>query len=247
MAASLEVKGLTLRFGGVTALDGVDLSVGAGEVVGLIGPNGSGKTSLFNVLTGNFKAEGSVLLDGRDLPGRPEQIAKSGVSRTFQNLQFASRLSVFENIRAARHARAHWRETVWQTRTSQRAEREDLLGILGLLGLAEKAWDMPESLTLVEFRHLEIARVIAADASLVLLDEPAAGMTPAETDRITATIAAHLLPNRSAIVIEHKMGLIGALCSRVAVLDAGRKIADGPLADVLNTREVRRSYFGEVA
>jgi ABC-type branched-subunit amino acid transport system ATPase component len=249
MAAALEVAGLTVDFGGVVALDRVDLSLAPGEVLGLMGPNGSGKTTLLNALSGHVAPDGvGIRLDGREIAGTaPHRIAALGVARTFQTLRLLFRLSVYENLRAATHARAPWTEAVWQPPTARRHERERLLSLLALFGLAGKADETPAALTLVEMRHLEIARVLAREPRLVLLDEPAAGMTPAETDRIAATIADAVLPGRSAIVIEHKPELVAALCPRIAVLDAGRTIADGPARAVLASDPVRRSYFGAVA
>lgn len=246
MAAAVEIAGLTLRFGGVSALRGLDLALTPGETVGLIGPNGSGKTSLFNVVTGHHAPDaGRIRLNHREISGMsPNRIAGLGVARTFQNLRLLRRLSIRENLRAARHAAAPWLETLWQSPAARRLERERLTELLDLFGLAEVAEEMPDSLTLVQMRQLEIARVLAAKPQLVLLDEPAAGMTPAETDGIAAAIAEHLLPGRSAIIIEHKLNLVTALCPRIAVLDAGRKIADGIAADVLSSSDVRRSYFG---
>ncbi|ETX30812.1 ABC transporter ATP-binding protein [Roseivivax isoporae] len=246
MAAALEVAGLTCRFGGVTALDRVDLALARGEALGLIGPNGSGKTSLLNVVSGHHAPEtGSVRLGGREIAGLPsDRIATLGVARTFQTPRVLTRLTVFENLRAARHARAPGIEMLWQARAARRRERERLLSLLALFGLEGKAHDMPDALTLMELRELEIARVLAADPALILLDEPAAGMTEAETDRLARTVATHLLPGRSAIIIEHKVTFVTALCKRIAVLDAGRKIADGRATDVLAGSAVRQSYFG---
>ncbi|PWJ13825.1 ABC transporter ATP-binding protein [Jannaschia seohaensis] len=246
MAAALEITGLTRRFGGLTALDGIDLTVEPGESLGLIGPNGSGKTSVFNLLTGHLAADaGSIRLSGREIAGLPSaRIVRLGVARTFQNLRVLKRLTVYENLRAARHAAAPALESLWQSRAARRAERDAVMALLALFGLEDRAHDTSDSLTLMELRELEIARVMAADPALVLLDEPAAGMTAAETDRIGETIATHLLPGRSAIVIEHKIRFLTALCPRLAVLNAGRKIADGPSSAVLDDAAVRDSYFG---
>ena len=247
----LDVERLVRKFGAVEALAGLDLSVGDGESVGLIGPNGSGKTTLFNVVTGVYPpTSGNVRLEGRDIgASKPDRIVNSGVARTFQNLRIFERLTVFENVWAAQHRRADvaMRELVFARRPAERARREEVDGLLELTGLADRRDALAGGLPLPDQRRLELARALARRPRLLLLDEPAGGMTPAETEQMIRLIRDIAIPARACIVIEHKMEMIRNLCDRVCVLDFGRKIAEGSPEAVLRDDRVIEAYIGREA
>lgn len=244
MAAALEVSGLTLRFGGLTALESLDLSLARGAVLGLAGPNGSGKSSLVNVLTGHYRAEGRILLDGSEIGHLPPHArARLGILRSFQAPRLYRRLTIAENLRAGRHAL----RPLWQSRAERRREDADLRAALALFGLTARPDDLPDRLTPFDLRLLELARAHLAAPRLLLLDEPAAGATRAEVARLARVMADHLLPGRSAILIEHRLDLLEALCGRVMVLRAGRRLAEGPTGATLARPEVRELLTGEVA
>ena len=247
----LDVKRLARKFGAVEALAGLDFSVREGESVGLIGPNGSGKTTLFNVVTGVYPAtSGSVHLGGRDIgASKPDRIVNLGVARTFQNLRIFERLTVFENVWAAQHRRADvsLRELMFANRAAEQARREEIDGLLELAGLADRRDTLAGGLPLPDQRRLELARALARRPRLLLLDEPAGGMTPAETEQMVRLICDIAIPGRTCIVIEHKMELIRILCDRVCVLDFGRKIAEGSPDAVLRDERVIEAYIGREA
>lgn len=249
MAAALSVRGVRLAFGGVVALDGVDLEVASGGVVGLIGPNGSGKTSVVNVVSGLYRPDaGRVLVAGRDVTGAGARAAvRAGLARTFQNLRFYGRMTVRQNLQAACDATAPWHHALWIGPAARRAQDAHLREQLAVFGLAARIDDTLDRLTLVEQRHLEIARALACAPDLLLLDEPAAGMNPGETKALVRLLAERVLPGRSVLVIEHKIGLVAALCTEVAVMQAGRVIAQGAPDAVLSDRDVRRVFIGEAA
>ncbi len=244
----LSVDGLSLSFGGVAALSGLDLAVAEGEVLGLIGPNGSGKTTLFNVVTGVYRPDaGRVLLRGEDVTGgSPPEIMCRGVGRTFQNLRIFRRMSVRDNVRAAQHGLAGGgvRGLVGLRRAAERRRRREAERLLEAVGLADRGDDLAGCLPLPGQRRLELARALARAPALLLLDEPAGGMTPAETIEMGRLIRELALPGRSCIVIEHKIDLISELCGRLCVLDFGRRIADGPPREVLRESAVRAAYLG---
>ena len=244
----LEIERLVHTFGALEALAGLDLSVGEGDRVGLIGPNGSGKTTLFNVITGVYTPTGgSVRLEGRDLGGsKPDRIVNRGVARTFQNLRIFERMTVFENVWAAQHRRGDvaWRELLFAGGSAERRRRGEVDYLLERTGLADRRDLLAGGLPLPDQRRLELARALARAPRLLLLDEPAGGMTPAETGQMIGLIREVAMPGRTCIVIEHKMEMIRELCDRVCVLNFGRKIAEGSPAAVLRDDAVIEAYIG---
>lgn len=247
--AALSMRKLRLAFGGVVALDGVDLDLARGGVLGLVGPNGSGKTSVVNVVSGLYRPdEGRVAVGGFDITGAGARAAvRAGVARTFQNLRFYGRMTLRENLQAACDATAPWHHAFWIAPAVRRAQEARLREQLAVFGLAGRVDDTLDRLTLVEQRLLEIARALACSPDLLLLDEPAAGMTPRETKHLERVLAERVLPGRSVLLIEHKIGLVAALCSEVGVMQAGRVIARGAAAEILADRDVRRVFTGEAA
>ena len=236
----LELERVSRSFGGVEALADVSLRVSAGEVVGLIGPNGSGKTTLLNVVTGISPAErGRVRFDGRDVTTlRTDRIAALGLVRTFQTPRILHRMTVLENLAAALYAGSA------KVRRLRAGDRDRLRALLDECGLGDRDRELASTLTLPEQRRLELVRTLVTDPKLVLLDEPAGGMTPAETGDMARLIAEVAAKGRTCIVIEHKIDLISSLCERICVLDFGRVIADGETAAVLADEAVLDAYLG---
>ena len=236
----LEVDRVSRSFGGVAALSEVSLRITAGELVGLIGPNGSGKTTLLNVITGISPAEsGRVRFDGRDVTHlRPDRIALLGLARTFQTPRVLHRMTVLQNLAAALFAGST------RVRKLGAADRDRLLGLLDDCGLGGRAGELASQLTLPEQRRLELVRTLVTDPKLILLDEPAGGMTPTETWEMARLIEEVAAVGRACIVIEHKIDMISALCERICVLDFGRVIADGTTAEVLEDEAVLEAYLG---
>jgi ABC-type branched-subunit amino acid transport system ATPase component len=253
--ALLDVSSLSMVFGGLCALDGFDLTVARGEIVGLIGPNGSGKTTLFNLITGLYRAtSGRMAFDdgGVDLVGKPAHaITALGVARTFQNQRLFNQMSVLENVLVGMHCRTRAGPAgALLALPSASAERgrsiERGLELLAFFGerLLPRAQDRADALSYANRRRLEIARALATDPKLLLLDEPAAGMNPTEKRELMQDIGRIRDRGVTVLVIEHDMGLIQGTCERVVVLDHGVKIAEGAFGTVRRNPVVLEAYLG---
>jgi branched-chain amino acid transport system ATP-binding protein len=250
-AELLSARGVAKNFGGVKALADVDFTIRHGEIYGLIGPNGAGKTTLFNVLTGIYARDGGeFVFDGGPLDDlKPNQVAERGIARTFQNIRLFANLSALENVMIGRHVRTH--ATVWgavtrnaATRAEEKAIEARAYELLRYVGVSERAHDLAKHLPYGFQRRLEIARALATDPKLLALDEPAAGMNATETaslDRLLRTIRSD---GTTILLIEHDMKLVMGVCDRVLVLDYGRKIAEGPAAEVRANPAVIAAYLG---
>ena len=244
MGAALRIEGLTLRFGGVTALDGLSLSLAPCTVLGLAGPNGSGKSSLINALTGHHPCDGTIYLGTRRIDRlSPADRARLGITRTFQSPRAYRRMSVLENLQAARHAQM----PLFRLPASRRRDMAQLRETLSRFGLSARADALPDSLTPFELRLLELARAAISGARLLLLDEPAAGATEAEVAQISHLLAQYLIPERTVILIEHRLDLLAERCSEILVLQAGRVLAQGAPAQVFDQPSVRDCLMGEPA
>jgi len=249
---ALALEGLTMRFGGVTAIDGLTLAVPAKKITGLIGPNGAGKTTVFNVITGFYRPEaGRVTLAGRDLSGLPPQrICALGVARTFQNIRLFNQGTVLENVMVGCHVRRRcrwWMAPLFLPAfvREEKAIRHKALAILERLNLAHLAGENAASLPYGAQRRLEIARALATDPVFLLLDEPAAGMNPQESQdlvRFIEEVRADF--DLTVLMIEHDMRVVMGVCSHIWVLDYGRLIADGGPAEIRRHPEVIAAYLG---
>ncbi|MGW2614517.1 ABC transporter ATP-binding protein [Streptomyces sp. NPDC001500] len=246
----LEARGVTMRFGGLTAVRDVDLTVNTGEIVGLIGPNGAGKTTFFNCLTGLYvPTEGKVSYKGTVLPPKPHLVTSAGIARTFQNIRLFANMTVLENVLVGRHTRT--KEGLWSAllrgpgfRKAEAASRERAMELLEFIGLAHKADHLSRNLPYGEQRKLEIARALASEPGLLLLDEPTAGMNPQETRATEELIFAIRDQGIAVLVIEHDIRFIMNLCDRVAVLVQGEKIVEGPAEVVQADERVIAAYLG---
>lgn len=247
----LEARGVTMRFGGLTAVRSVDLQVNAGEIVGLIGPNGAGKTTFFNCLTGLYiPTEGTVSYKGTVLPPKPHLVTKVGIARTFQNIRLFSNMTVLENVLVGRHTRT--KEGLWSAllrgpgfKKAEAASEARAMELLEFIGLEHKAQHLAKNLPYGEQRKLEIARALASDPGLLLLDEPTAGMNPQETRAAEELIFAIRDMGIAVLVIEHDMRFIFNLCDRVACLVQGEKLIEGTAAEVQGDERVIAAYLGE--
>jgi branched-chain amino acid transport system ATP-binding protein len=247
----LSLNGITRRFGGLIAVDGVDLAVAKGGVTAVIGPNGAGKTTLFNIISG-FQAPnaGRIVFDGIDITGHPpEAIAAAGVVRTFQLVQLFQNLSVLENVKVGSHL--HTTGGLWsavlrlpRTRAAERALEARARELLAFVGLDAAADEEANALAYGQQRLLEIARSLAVGPRLLLLDEPAAGLSVEETRRLAAAIRTIAERGTTVLLIEHDMKLVMNTADTVAVLDFGRKIAEGPPETVREDAAVIAAYLG---
>ena len=253
--ALLSCSGLSVRFGGLVALDALDLEVRSGAILGLIGPNGSGKTTLFNVITGVYRAAGGrAQFSGQDLAGMtPQRIYAAGVTRTFQRSRLALPLSVFDNVMIGNHRRLH--HGLWFNlfrRSDLRREFESNLAKARALvatfsaRLAGRMFDAAGAFSMIDRRRIEICRALVSAPRLLLLDEPSAGMTHEETRELMDDLLAvrSRLPGLAIVIIEHEMNVIARVCERCAVLNYGRKIAEGSYAQVAADRQVQIAYLG---
>jgi branched-chain amino acid transport system ATP-binding protein len=247
----LELSGLTIRFGGLTAVSGLELAVDEGSLAALIGPNGAGKTTAFNVITGVYApSQGRVRFAGREIAGlRPHAISRLGIARTFQNIRLFRGLSALDNVRAAavgaqRSGRRDLlRGPAWRAREREVAQRARAL--LERLGLGASAGVRADALPYGEQRRLEIARALASGPRLLLLDEPAAGMNPAEKQalrELVRRLRAEL--SLTIVLIDHDVQFVMDLCDKIAVLDHGEKIAEGPPEAVRSDSRVIEAYLG---
>ncbi|MBU6536449.1 ABC transporter ATP-binding protein [Streptomyces mayonensis] len=247
----LDARGVTMRFGGLTAVNNVDLTVSSGEIVGLIGPNGAGKTTFFNCLTGLYiPTEGEVRYKNRVLPAKSFKVTAAGIARTFQNIRLFSNMTVLENVLVGRHTRT--KEGFWSAvlrgpgfHKAEKASRERALELLEFVGLSAKADHLARNLPYGEQRKLEIARALASEPGLLLLDEPTAGMNPQETRATEELVFAIRDQGIAVLVIEHDMRFIFNLCDRVAVLVQGQKLVEGDSATVQGDERVIAAYLGE--
>ncbi len=251
--ALLEVKNLGISFGGLRAVDQFEINIKKGQLYGLIGPNGAGKTTIFNMLTGVYKpTDGIIKLDGEDLVGKKTiEINKAGIARTFQNIRLFSQQSVLDNVKIGLHNQYKYSTLTGilrlpKYRKMERKMNEKAMELLKVFELDDKADFLAPNLPYGEQRKLEIARALATNPKLLLLDEPAAGMNPNETIELMDTIR-FVRDNfdMTVLLIEHDMKLVSGICEELTVLNFGQVLAQGKTKDVLNNPEVIKAYLGE--
>ena len=252
MSTILEAKGVCKYFGGLKAVEAVDMKVEQGDIFGIIGPNGAGKTTFFNICSGMYApTKGEIWLSGENISRlRPEQIAKKGMARTFQNIQLFKYMSVLENVKIGFHNRTKTRmaDAILHTKTFKRDEEfavEKGIEVLKKVGLSEFQDTMAGNLAYGIQRKVEIARALALDPTILLLDEPAAGMNPNETQSLMEFIKQLNADGYTIAVIEHDMKFVMNSCNRILVLNFGQKICEGTPDEVKADRNVHEAYFGK--
>ena len=251
--AMLEVKNLGISFGGLRAVDGFNIKIEKGQLYGLIGPNGAGKTTIFNMLTGVYKpTDGLIELDGQNITGKKTiEINKAGIARTFQNIRLFKELTVLDNVKVGLHNHHKYSTlagilrlpSYHKVEKEMNAEAMELLEVFGLDGEADQ---LASNLPYGKQRKLEIARALATEPKLLLLDEPAAGMNPNETIELMETIRfVRDKFDMTVLLIEHDMKLVSGICEELTVLNFGQVLAQGKTSDVLYNPDVIKAYLGE--
>ena len=251
--ALLEVQNLSISFGGLRAVDDFNLHIEKGQLYGLIGPNGAGKTTVFNLLTGVYKPnEGIIRLDGKDITGRKNiEINQDGIARTFQNIRLFKDLSVIDNVKVGLHNQYHYSLLTGilrlpKYRRVEKEMNEKAMSLLKVFDLDKEKDFLATNLPYGKQRKLEIARALATNPKLLLLDEPAAGMNPNETQELMDTIRfVQKNFDMTILLIEHDMKLVSGICEELTVLNFGRVLCQGKTSDVLNNPEVIKAYLGE--
>ena len=251
--AMLEVNHLSIQFGGLRAVDGFHINIEKGQLYGLIGPNGAGKTTVFNLLTGVYKpTEGIIRLDGQDITGKSTiEINKAGIARTFQNIRLFKEMSVLDNVKVGLHNHYQYSTLTGILRLPkyfkvEKEMNEKAMEILKVFDLDKEAEILAGNLPYGKQRKLEIARALATDPKLLLLDEPAAGMNPNETQELMDTIRfvqEHF--HMTILLIEHDMKLVSGICEKLTVLNFGQVLTEGETSEVLNDPTVITAYLGE--
>jgi branched-chain amino acid transport system ATP-binding protein len=251
---ALVTDGLTMQFGGLVAVSRVSLRLGAGEITAIIGPNGAGKTTTFNVISGLLApTAGRVTFFGTDITGwSPHRIAALGLARTFQNVQLFPNLNVVENVMACRYCRTHssFLDAILglpRDRADRRRMRQAAEELLQWVGIAEKRFLMPSELPYGDQRRLEIARALATEPRLIMLDEPSAGMVPGEARGLMDLIGKLKERGLTILLIEHNMSVVMSISDRIAVLNFGEKIAEGTPAEIRKNADVIEAYLGAEA
>ena len=248
----LKCERLTIRFGGLSAIDCLDFEIAAGEIRGLIGPNGSGKTTLFNLISGLYTpTSGSIVFEGKPIAGRrPDEVTRAGIARTFQNIRLFGDMTVWENLLVGRHSRLKQNvfDDIFSTAKKRREEslaREMLENLLKQFRMEKLRDELAKNLPYGLQRELEIMRAMASEPRLLMLDEPAAGMNPQETDQLMLQIKRLKELGFTVLVVEHDMKLVGGICEELTVLNFGQVLIQGETSAVLKDPTVITAYLGE--